>query len=291
MKEILDQANAGNYAVAAPNVYCELDARAFIEAAEALKAPLILDIAHHCTVDIKFFGAYLARLCWESNVPIAINLDHGAKFEHAIDAIQAGFTSVMIDRSMLPFEQNVKEVAELAKIAHAVGVSVEAELGHVGMGDEYVADNDSAMTDPQKALEFIKKTGIDCLAVSIGTAHGAYKGIPKLDFDRLVEIKKVTGVPLVLHGGSGTGYDNLKEACRLGINKVNVCNELLRTAYQAVVDEDMAGNKVYSLWTVQVDAYRKHLAFLINIFGSKDKAWTPKSKGLLAKSNVNADLY
>ena len=178
MKEILLRANKGGYAVAAPNVCSELDARGALEAAEELNAPVILAVAGTAHPDMVFFGRYLTELCARSKVPAAINLDHGTEYAQAIRAIRAGFTSIMIDRSTLPFEENVREVSELVKVAHSVGVTVEAELGHVGQGQSYDDDRDAGLTDPNQAKEYIERTGVDCLAVAIGTAHGAYKGVP-----------------------------------------------------------------------------------------------------------------
>ena len=137
MKEILDRASAENYGVAAPNVNTELDARCALEAAEELNAPIILDVGGTANPDIVFYGSFLTRLADASSVPVAINLDHGGSYEEVMSALRAGFTSVMVDRSVLPYEENVKEVSEIVKIAHAMGVSVEAELGHVGQGDNY----------------------------------------------------------------------------------------------------------------------------------------------------------
>jgi fructose-bisphosphate aldolase class II len=279
MKAILDRANTENYGVAAPNVTMELDARAALEAAEELNAPVILDVAWHTTPDIVFFGGYLARLADMAAVPAAINLDHGAEFAHAVTAIRAGFTSIMVDRSTLPYEENVSQVAELTRIAHATGVSVEAELGHVGHGQNYGLDGKQNLTDPAQAQDFILRTGIDCLAVAIGTAHGVYTGIPRIDFERLAEIKQLTQFPLVLHGGSGSGDENLQKSCRMGINKVNVANDLFRGAYDSLIAADMSGNGVYKLWETCKAGYRSRLKELIECFGSKDKAWISPRTG------------
>ncbi len=285
MKEILDRANAENYGVAAPNVATELDARVAVEAAEELNAPLILDVAYGATADIVFLGYYLVRLAQESSVPIAINLDHGKDFHQAMMALRAGFTSVMVDRSVLPYEENVAEVKDIVRIAHEMGVSVEAELGHVGQGDNYDEDRAAALTDPQQAKKYIEATGIDCLAVAVGTAHGAYVGTPKLEFELLQEIKKVTGFPLVLHGGSGSGDENLRKACQLGINKVNVANDLMRGACDEILGADLSGNGAYGLWGLAQAGYKKRLKELIEIFGGKGKAWTPAAKGI-SKANI-----
>ena len=278
MKDLLVRASKENYGVAAPNVSTELDARAVIEAAEELHAPLILDVAYRATKDIKFFGSYLTRLAEKSNVPIAINLDHGFLYEHAIDAIAAGFTSVMVDRSSEPYEVNVRDVKEIVKVAHATGVSVEAELGHVGDGANYEVDGVTALTEPSMAKKYIEETGVDCLAVAIGTAHGEYKGTPHIDFDRLVEIKKIVGpdYPLVLHGGSGSGDENLAKACRLGINKVNIFTDLMIAAKNSVADV----TNYRALWATISGAIKDQIAYYIKLFGGENKAWIPENYGV-----------
>ena len=278
MKDLLVRASKENYGVAAPNVSTELDARAVIEAAEELHAPLILDVAYMATKDIKFFGSYLTRLAEKSNVPIAINLDHGFLYEHAIDAIAAGFTSVMVDRSSESYEVNVRDVKEIVKVAHATGVSVEAELGHVGDGSHYEVDGVTALTDPSMAKKYIEETGVDCLAVAIGTAHGEYKGTPHIDFDRLVEIKKIVGpdYPLVLHGGSGSGDENLAKACRLGINKVNIFTDLMIAAKNSVADV----TNYRALWATISGAIKDQIAYYIKLFGGENKAWIPENYGV-----------
>ncbi|HHT96955.1 MAG TPA: class II fructose-bisphosphate aldolase [Clostridiales bacterium] len=281
MKEILDRASKENYAVAAPNVTTEMDSRAAIEAAEELNAPLILNVVRSSIPDLVFLGGYLTNLCKLSKVPIAINLDHGSKYEHAIEAIRGGFTSVMVDRSMLPYGENVAQVKEIVKIAHAVGVSVEAELGHVGQGSDLHDDDVSLLTDPKQAKKFIEDTGIDCLAVAIGTAHGAYNKTPKIHFDLLAEIKKETGnFPLVLHGSSGTGAENIRKACSMGINKVNVANELMQAACIEITSADLSGNGAYDLWFLAKSGYKNKLISLIDLYGSKNKSWIPECQGI-----------
>ena len=283
MKEILERASRENYAVAAPNVDNELNARACIEAAEEMNAPLILDVAFPATVDIFFFGRELRELAIQSKVPIAINLDHGASMEQVMKAIQAGFTSVMIDRSAYSNEKNIEDTKAVVEVAHACGVSVEAEFGHVGQANNYEHDGYSALTVAQEAADFIKATGVDCLAVAIGTAHGAYpKGMkPYIDFDRLNEIKETTGnFPLVLHGSSGTDIELLRKACSMGINKVNVSNDLCQAAVRAVKEGDFDGNKAYFVLTSIKEAIKSKTKELIEIYGSKDKAWEIKQRGL-----------
>lgn len=277
MKEMLDRASKENYGVAAPNVAHELDARAVLQAAEMMNAPIILDVAYGATPDIIFYGKYLTQLADKAAVPVAINLDHGSTYEEGVAAIAAGFTSIMVDRSTLPYEENVAQVRELVKVAHALNVSVEAELGHVGQGASYAADRDAGLTKPEQAVQYIKDTGIDMLAVAIGTAHGEYVGTPHIDFDRLVEIKKATnGFPLVLHGGSGSGDENLKKACQLGINKVNIYTDLAKAAVRQINEDGIPG----MIWKSITDGIVKQISYYIELFGGKDKAWKIENKGL-----------
>ena len=288
MKEILDRANDGRYAVIAPNVGHELNARPVIEAAEELRSPLILDVIYNASPDLVFFGRYLTELCERSSVPIAINLDHGGSDDPSFDgvlkevlvAIKAGFTSVMADRSSQPYGENVAQVRELVRLCHLIGVSVEAELGHVGAGDRYLEAGNLVFTEPDEAKRYIDETGIDALAVSIGTAHGAYKGTPKLDFDRLVAIKEATRFPLVLHGGSGSGDGNIEKACRLGINKVNVSNDLHRWALDESARYDTGGNGAYQLWALIQKGTKARMKELIGIAGSAGKAWDAPRPGV-----------
>lgn len=276
MKEILDRANEGNYAVPAPVMQTELNARTAIKCAEEMNSPVILLVPLIFDYDVDLFGRYLKALAEASKVPVAVNHDHGSDFESAVACIRAGFSSIMVDRSELPFEENAAQVKELVKVAHAAGVSVEAELGHVGNASNYEADRDAALTEPELAKRFIEETGIDCLAVAIGTAHGAYdKGqIPYLDYDRLEEIKKVTGnFPLVLHGGSGTGDEGLKKAARMGINKVNIGCELFASAIEAIENADTSGSGAYGFANIIEEGYGSRLKHFITILGSEGMAW------------------
>ena len=287
MKEILDHASSHSYGVAAPNVNTELDARAALEAAEELQAPVILDIATDANPDIVFFGKILVAMAQRARVPVALNLDHGANMAHLTMGIQAGFTSTMADRSHLSFEENVRQVAQVVEIAHSCGISVEAELGQVGQASRYEKERDIALTDPQKAAEFLQLTQADCLAVAIGNAHGAYAGHqPYLDFDRLMQIKEATKAPLVLHGGSGTGDAQLQKACKMGINKVNISNDLLRQVCSALQTEDFSGNRAYNVWEVAKQAYKVRLKELMQIFGGAGKAWHTLPVGYPAKPIV-----
>ena len=283
MKEILDRATKENYAVAAPNVASEFDARAYIEVAEDMQSPLILDVAIQAITDPYFFGGLLRQLCEQASVPVCINLDHGQSKEKCLEAMHAGFTSVMIDKSSCDYATNAKEVKEVVEIAHSLGISVEAELGHVGQANNAEIDTVSFLTLPEEAKTFVEETGVDCLAVAIGTAHGAYpKGFtPKLDFERLKAIKDLLGqdFPLVLHGSSGMDDDSLKKACSMGINKVNIATELYEAGALAA-KSCLEGQTKGRLWRVMKDGLRYALAEKITLYGSAGKAWEVKPAGL-----------
>ena len=287
MKEILDKANKENYAVPAPVAQTELDARNAIKCAEEKNAPVILNIPLIFDYNVDHFGRYLVNIANDSSVPVAINHDHGDSFESAVECIKAGFSSIMVDRSMLPFDENVAQVKALVEVAHAAGVSVESELGHVGNAINYDVEGDSILTDPKQAKKFIELTGVDCLAVSIGTAHGAYNvgQKPVIDHERLKEIKAATNnFPLVLHGGSGTGDDVLSMVSKEGINKVNIGCELFASAIENLVNSDTSGNGAYGLTNLISEGYMNRLKDFFDILGASNKAW--KAEG--AKKNRKA---
>jgi len=283
LKQIIDRANAEGYAVCAPDVWSELDARACLEAAEELNAPLILDASYRMNPDIMMFGRILTELAVKSCVPVAVHLDHGTEYEKKTQhllAIRAGFTSIMVDYSTLPFEENVQKTAEMVQIAHLAGVSVESEIGHVARGFE--GKKEEGMTDPDTAAEFARRTGVDALAVAIGNEHGTYHTAPQIDFDRLRAIKEKTGgLPLVLHGSSGLPEERLRQACRNGINKVNICQDIMLAARRAAMDPALESDGVYGLWSYVRQGIRNRVAYNIeHIYGSAGKAWVPESKGL-----------
>ena len=217
----------------APNVFDKESVEAAFNAAEELDSPVILDVGYAMGIEetgmiAKYYGTKHPRIPW------ALNLEHGGPFEHVILAIRSGYSSVMVDRSTLSFEDNVAQVADVVRIAHAVGISVEAELGHVGQGVEYEQTRDAGLTHPEEAVSFVEETGVDCLAVAVGTSHGAYKGTPHLEFELLETIAKSVDVPLVLHGGSGTGDDLIAKAIKCGIQKVNLWTDLSQASTLAV---------------------------------------------------------
>lgn len=227
MKNMLCDANANNYAIMAINCFNLETARTVIRAAEASNAPIIVNIFKdhlltHC--DSELIVPIVKKLAERSSVSVALNLDHGQEKDYIIKAIDDGFSSVMVDASRFGLEENIKMTAEIAKYAHARGVSVEGEIGCLGAVDGGEFTQNEMYTDPKQAKEFFEKTGIDALAISIGTSHGNYPEgmVPKFDIERLKEIKRLTNAPLVLHGGSGSGRENILNSVKFGINKINV---------------------------------------------------------------------
>ena len=241
MKTILDDANKNYYGVMAMNSINIEMARGGIMAAEEEHSPIIIQFGpgqmkNHAHMEemIPIVRELAARV----HVPVALSLDHGSDFYVITDCINAGFTNVMFDGSSLPYEENVKRSAIISALAHGAGCSVEGELGHVGQAAASDDTDVDLYTNPDQALDFVTRTGVDALAVAIGTAHGAYpKGkIPKLDFERLHLLKETLKMPLVLHGGSGSGEENLKKAVAGGINKINVATDAFEAAKQGMVN-------------------------------------------------------
>jgi fructose-bisphosphate aldolase class II len=232
MKEILVPARAGKYAVGAFEFWSFDSAQAIVSAAEMAGMPVILQAGFLETdyaggLDILSLIAH--RVAEKARIPVALHLDHAEKISLVRDAIDAGFTSVMIDTSALPFEENVTATLEVTALAKPRGVTVEAELGRLATA-EGGATAEEAQTDPEEARLFVERTGIDALAVAIGTAHGAYRFPPKINIPRLKEIAAVVDIPLVLHGGSGTPADAIAGAIENGVAKINICTDLI-TAY------------------------------------------------------------
>lgn len=241
MKAILDDANKKYYGVMAMNSINIEMARAGIMAAEEEQSPIIIQFGpgqmkNHAHAEEML--PVIRELASRVHVPVALNLDHGSDFYVIADCINRGFTNVMFDGSSLPYEENVKRTAIISALAHGMGCSVEGELGHVGQAVNSDDTDVDLYTDPNQALDFVERTNVDALAVAVGTAHGAYpKGkIPKLDFERLHQLKETLKMPLVLHGGSGSGEENLKKAVAGGINKINVCTDAFDAGKKAMLE-------------------------------------------------------
>ena len=243
-KQMLLDAQKGNYAVGAFNVENMEMVMAVMEAAEELKSPVIMHTTPSTVkyAGLDFFLANVKAAAERASVPVAMHLDHGSSFELAMQAYRTGYTSIMIDGSHGSFEENIAVSKAVADACTPSGIPVEAELGKVGgKEDDLDGGDDNPYTDPDQAVEFVKRTGITSLAVAIGTAHGVYKGEPKLDLDRLSEIREVVDIPLVLHGTSGVPDETVTECVNRGICKVNYATDL-RIAFTKGVSEVFSEN-------------------------------------------------
>ena len=238
-KELFKKAQEGKFASPAPNFIDLESLRWHVETAERHNLPLILALAEaHIGENITLEDAALVgkKYAEEAKVPVVLHLDHGTTPEVIKKAIDLGFSSVMIDASQDTFEENVRKTKDIIDYAHPKGVVVEAEIGHVGAGENYEnhETSDSQYTTVEEAKKFAEETGVDSLAISIGTAHGMYKGIPEINFDRLKEIAAAVDTPLVLHGGSSSGDENLNRCATNGITKINIFSDLLVAAKEEI---------------------------------------------------------
>ncbi len=277
---LLRHAQRHNYAVGAFNVNNMEIVQAIIDAAEELQAPVILQASQG---GIKYAGInYVAALALEAantaSVPVAVHLDHGTDFEEVIKCIRYGFSSVMIDGSRFAFDENVAFSKKVVEIAHAVGVSVEAELGKIGGTEDHitVTEAEATYTDPEEAKVFVEKTGVDSLAIAVGTAHGVYKGEPKIDFDRITEISNLVDIPLVLHGSSGVPYEALEEAIKRGICKINIDTDVRASfarTVKAYLEENPDQIDPRKILGPARDEMTKTVMEKIKVFGSDNKNW------------------
>ncbi|HIS29334.1 MAG TPA: class II fructose-1,6-bisphosphate aldolase [Candidatus Avamphibacillus intestinigallinarum] len=232
MKEMLEIARDKQYAVGQFNMNNMEYTQAILQAAEEEKSPVIIGVSEGAARYCGGFNVVVAMVkslmeSYQTTVPVAIHLDHGSSFEKCAEAIHAGFTSVMIDGSSLPLEENIALTKKVVELAHIHGVSVEAELGRIGgqEDDVVVEDAEKTYAIPAECDRLVRETNVDCFAPALGSVHGPYKGEPNLGFDRMEEIKHLTGVPLVLHGGTGIPTADIKRAISLGSAKINVNTE------------------------------------------------------------------
>ncbi|PGL71273.1 class II fructose-bisphosphate aldolase [Bacillus sp. AFS055030] len=246
MTEMLNKAKEGKYAVGQYNINNLEWTYAILTAAEKEKSPVILGVSEGAAKYMGGFNTVVKMvegllIDLKITVPVAIHLDHGSSFEACKAAIDAGFTSVMIDASHDPFEQNVETTKKVVDYAHSHGVSVEAELGTVGGQEDHVV-GDIIYADPAECKELVERTGIDCLAPALGSVHGPYKGEPKLGFDEMEQIGNETNVPLVLHGGTGIPTEQIQKAIARGTAKINVNTEN-QIAFNKAVREFVANDQ------------------------------------------------
>ncbi|MBQ2772909.1 MAG: class II fructose-bisphosphate aldolase [Clostridia bacterium] len=254
LKEILEIAERENIAIGMFNATGFDSLQAVIAAAEELNQPVIIAHAevHNVYNDISIVGPAMIAAAKNAKVPVCVHLDHGESMEMIWRALRIGFTSVMIDASALPYEENLALTKQVTEMAHAMGVSVEAELGRLVAGEAgSTAEVNTEMkaedfyTDPKEAEAFCRETGVDALAIAFGTAHGFYTAQPALDFDVVKNVKAATGLPLVMHGGSGVSEEGFKSAIAGGIRKINYYSYMSKAGYEAAKAEIEAGNSKY----------------------------------------------
>lgn len=273
-KEMILEARRGGYAVPAFNAENLEMVQAIIEAAEEAKSPVMIQTTPSTVkyITLRQAVAMVKADAEAASVPVSLHLDHCESYEAVAAAIDAGYSSVMIDASKLPYEENIAVTQKVVSKAKPLGITVESELGTVG-GKEDGHSAAIAYTDPDEALDFYTRTGIDIFAIAIGTAHGFYKGEPKLNFELLAKIKEMIDCPLVLHGGSGIPDEMIKRTIELGINKVNYATELRAAATKAVrealVDESIIDPKKYM--GKARDAVRELCLHKIDVCGSRGK--------------------
>lgn len=273
MSEILKPAQKEHFAVPAFNTSSNMILTASVEVAEELNAPVIIEIHPD---ELRFvkesFVAAVRAEAHRAKVPVCIHLDHGASFEDTMHAIGCGFTSVMIDGSSLPYEENIALAKKVAEAAHAAGVSVEAELGTIGT----MEGNEIHYTRPEEAKDFVAATGVDTLAVAIGTRHGLYpKGLtPHLELDLLREIREAVDIPLVLHGGSDNPDAEIEQACLIGISKINISSDIKKAFYQKCreVLADRSLREPNAIYPPCIEEMKKVMRHKFRLFHADGKA-------------------
>lgn len=275
MKDLLIPAKKGGYGIGFFNAVNVEMARAVIETAEELHAPVMVGTAEVLlpAMELERVAEYLIPMAQKASVPVCVHYDHGLTFERCMEALKLGFTSVMYDCSTAEYEQNVERVAEMVKICHAMGASVEGELGHVGdnEGQGKLENPSDYFTNPEVAADYAARTGVDALAIAVGNAHGDYKFPPKLDFERIETISSKTGLPLVLHGGSGLADSDFRTAVQKGICKVNIFTDIDKAGKAGIETGLKAGARsMMELIPYEIEAMKKVAAEKIRLFGSEN---------------------
>ena len=267
---VLSDAKEKKYAVGLFNTTDTDMLEAAISAAEELRSPIIIGTAEVLLPygELKLIAPSIIAAAKRSSVPVVVHYDHGLTFERCMEALQLGFSSIMFDGSAGDYEKNIADTAEIVRIAHALGATVEGEIGHVGEASSSDNELTDMYTSPSEAVDFQSATGVDALAVSIGTAHGAYKSKPKLDFDRLSEIHDAVPVPLVLHGGSGLTDDDFRKSISCGISKINIFTDLCTAGNRAVKRAIDEGLSYLDMRNAKVDEIRQEIKKKMELFGS-----------------------
>lgn len=274
LNDVLRPAQQGHYAVGLFNTTDTDMLQAAIEAAEEMRAPIIIGTAEVLLPygELQLIAPSVIAAAKRARVPVVVHYDHGLTFDRCMEALRLGFSSVMYDASAKPYAQNIQETREIVRIAHAFGATVEGEIGHVGSADGSDPAGEDRYTTLQEATDYLRDTGVDALAIAIGTAHGAYKTAPKLSFDRLAQIRAAVDAPLVLHGGSGLSDDDFRRAVQGGIAKVNIFTDLC-LAGMAAQKQAVAEKLDYlSARNLKKDAIREAVMKKMALFGCQNKA-------------------
>lgn len=270
-KEILSQAEKGGYAVPAFNVYNMETVMGVVAAAEELHSPVIMQF--YSRLATTGFSDYLApvilKAAQKADVPVCMHLDHGAGYDAAAIAVRNGATGIMIDFSALPMQENIDKTAKVVRLCNVLGIGVEGEIGHIGKAADGVPTD---YTTPKEATEFFNGTGVAALAVAVGTAHGRYKQAPVLAIDRIKEIKKAIGIPLVLHGGSGVPDDQIKAAVAAGIRKMNFGTDLCFAFLDACRARDKSVYAIDLFMTEPIAAVKAFAESKIKVLGAEGRA-------------------
>ena len=276
MKDLLADAEKGNYAVGSFSVANMEMVLGVLKAAKELKAPVILQIAEVRLKQspLEVIGPLMVAAAKVAQTPVAVHFDHGKTMEKISEALEIGFTSVMFDGSHLPLEENIAQTNEVIKKAKQYGAAVEAEIGCVGGSEDGSEDIAINCTKPEDAVRFEKETGVDALAIAIGNAHGNYKSTPKLRFDILEEVEKITKTPLVLHGGTGITPDDFVRCSKTGIKKINIATATFDMVEKTVHDcyNENSINGYYDLQAAEVEGAYQNAKRHILIFGTDNKA-------------------
>jgi fructose-bisphosphate aldolase, class II len=279
MNEFLPKAKANKFAVGQFNMNNLEFAQAITEAAMELNAPFIFGVSEGALkyMGIEYTVAIAEASAKKSGLPIALHLDHGSSFEVAMKCIRAGFSSVMFDGSHYSFEENIRLTKEVVKAARAMGVSVEGELGTIGgvEDDISVDESDANLAKPEEAIRFYEETGVDCLAIAVGTAHGMYAGEPNIRYDIIEAVSKAIPVPVVLHGGSGVPDEMIKQSIQVGVGKINVNTENQVACTEAIREVLNKDAKVYDPRKYLTPARKAMVEVVkskIQLFGSANQA-------------------
>jgi fructose-bisphosphate aldolase class II len=277
LKPILEDAKKRGYAIGSFNMVSLETVRGAIKAAEELNSPIILQLAevHTKVVPIEFMAPIMIEAAKKAKIPVCVHFDHGNSYESIVKAIKHGFSSVMFDGASNPFDENVRLTKEISKLAHSMGVTLEAELGQVRGADGGNGPVEITLTDVKEAIKFVKETEVDALAVSIGNLHGEYKEPPVLRFDRLKDISSAVDIPLVLHGGTGTGAEGFKKCIKNGIHKINIGTAILTSSVNGVrraVEKSFKNVSYFSIIDSIIDGTYQAVKEHIHIFGSANKA-------------------